>query len=115
MIMPRTLGESLKLWQMLAVSIVQIGVGIWWIAGQAAEIRDLRRASNANTADLVTLSRDVVRIDVEGSRVWALRRPEEIKNSDKLDAKLTSIEDRFTTLDRQMVRLLALAEQRTQK
>lgn len=115
MIMPRTLGDTLKVWQMLAALMVQMGIGIWYMADQASEVKDLRKSSNSNTADLITLSRDVARIDIEGSRMWVQRRPEEVKNYDKLENKLTSIEDRFNVLDRQLVRLLTLAEQNQKK
>lgn len=110
MTMPRTLGDTLKVWQMLVGLMIQAGIGIWWVAAQASEIKDLRKVSNLNTIEVVALTHEVVRIDIEGSRIWKEHRPEEIKNYDKLENKLISIEDRFNVLDRQMVRLLTLAE-----
>ncbi len=115
MIMPRTLGDTLKVWHLLIAVIVQSGAliagGAWWAATKSAEVQSLQAFDVVVNAQLKAVSTDVARIDMEGSRVWANRIPSEERANAKTDMRLSNIEDKFNTMNLQLARLIVLSEQ----
>ena len=108
MTMAKSLRDTLEVWHLLVAitgqSVLAIIVAAVWVTNTDRDHVEFRAHDTAMQAQ-------IERIDTEGSRVWAIRQPDENKSADKLDRRLLSIEDKFNTLDRQMTRLLVLSEQ----
>lgn len=61
--------------------------------------------------DLAELRRDVTRIDVDGAKVYLIRRPEEIKVAEEMRAQVKGIETTVNNLNIAVAQLLVLTKQ----
>ena len=113
--MPRSLGDTLKVWHLLAAVILQSGALIagaaWWAATKDLEVRQLQAVDAATAVQVKAMASDIIRIDMDGSRVWAQHIPNEERSSAKVDTRLAVIEEKFNTLNLAMTRLIVLSEQ----
>lgn len=113
--MPRTLGDTLKVWHLLVAVILQSGALIsgatWWAATKDLQVKELQAVDTATAIQVKAMTVDIQRIDMEGSRIWANHIPNEERSSAKVEARLATIEDKFNTLNVAMTRLIVLSEQ----
>lgn len=116
--MPKSLRDTLEVWHgivglciMLAQSVGLVIIGAVWITNSNRDHADFTKGISESKAQMAVIQGQIERIDNEGSRVWARGRPEESKSIDKLDYRLSGIEEKFNNLNLQMAKLIVVSEQ----
>ena len=115
--------------------LTQAGSAVWYVSKQEAKVdqviqsatsmqadfhnhevkaqasHDQMQKDFAMEADLAELRRDVNRIDVDGAKVYLIRRPEEIKAAEEMRAQVKGIETTVNNLNIAVAQLLVLTKQ----
>jgi len=69
------------------------------------------KSTMALASEVTELRRDVTRIDIDGAKVYLIRRPEEIKAADEMRAQVKSIEAAVNNLNVSVAQVLVLTRQ----